>query len=293
MENILKQLSAQSVALVDTAKRAVVCVGAGQVSPRSGIAIGNGEVATLARQAEAGEHVPVVVDGEARDSTVVGYDGASGVALLKVEGMDQSARLADRLPLVGEIGVTIAYPVPEGHEARLSMVRCVGGQTRLPGGRRIGAYLQTDDARFRGFAASVLFSAEGDALGITIPSRGRGESFLMPVGELISIVEQIRSGESVGTGYLGVQTTAVDLPEPTEGYTRGLLIVGVEAGSPAERAGLNVGGFVVAVGGRATPDLEQLYDALTGLKSGESIDVTVASAEGATKIVPVKVELRA
>ena len=292
MDNILKQLSTQSAALVGKVKSYVVCVGAGRVTPRSGLAIGNGEVVTLARQAEAGEHVPVVVDGSEMDSTVIGYDGTSGVALLKVEGLDDGVPVAGTLPAVGELGVTVAYPIPEGHEARLSMVRCVGEATRLPGGRRIATYLQTDAARFRGFAGSVLFNADGEAVGITVPTRGHGESFLIPMNEVKAIAEQVRSGKGVGTGYLGVQTTSVDLPQPVEGRTRGLLIVGVEEESPAEKAGLTVGSFIVAVGGTATPGLEELYDALTGVRKGESIELTIASSDGKSKSVAVEVELR-
>jgi S1-C subfamily serine protease len=297
MDNLLSKLSEQTTSLVAQVKGAVVCVGDGKVPPRSGLAIGNGEVVTLARQAEPGEHVPVWVDGADKDATVVGYDGTSGVTLLKVEGLDTSASIADALPAIGNLGVTVAYPVPEGHEARLSMIRCVGKETRLPGGRRIGSYIQTDDARFRGFAGSIVFDAGGAALGITVPGRGyghgRGESFVVPIGEVMTIVEQIRSGKGVGTGYLGVQTTSVDLPQPADGHSRGLLITGVEEESPAERAGLTVGSFIVAVGGTPTPGLEELYDALTGLRKGDSVTVTVASSEGTTRDVTMEVELRA
>jgi S1-C subfamily serine protease len=249
MENLLQELSSQTAALVVRVKASVICVGPGKVRRRSGLAIGDGEVVTLSRRAEAGEHVLVVVDGEETDATVIGYDGTSGIALLTVDGLTAQAALSATLPAVGDLAVTVAYPIPEGHEARLEMVRCVGDPTRLPDGRRIDAYLQTDSARFRGFAGSVLFNAAGEALGITIPRRGPEESFLIPMSDVATIVEQIRSGKGVGTGYLGVQTMAVDLPQPADGHTTGLLITGVEENSAAERARLKVGSFIVAVGG--------------------------------------------
>ena len=68
--------------------------------------------------------------------------------------------------------------------------------------------------------------------------------------------------------------------------------MGVEEESPAEKAGLTVGSFIVAVGGTATPGLEELYDALTGVRKGESIELTIASSDGKSKSVAVEVELR-
>jgi len=290
--SILGDLSDQLGSLVQTGRARVVCVGTGKATPRSGLLIGNGELLTVAKTADVGESVPVHLGETKLMATVIGFDAASGIALLSHPGLEGAALTASDLPGVGSLTVTVACPIPDGHEARLGMIRCVGGETRMAGGRRIGAYLQTDSNRFRGFAGSVVFGPTGDVLGMTIPVHRREEGFVIPTEQLLQIAEQLRTGETLGTGYLGIQTTAVDLPEERGGFSAGLLVTGVEADSPAERAGLQVGTFIVKAGENATPNIESLYDSLVGVRDGEEVKVSVIRSAGAVEVIVVKVALR-
>ena len=290
--SLLGDLSDQLRSLVNKARGQVVCVGTGKATPRTGLLIGNGEVLTVARAADQGERVPVHLGETELMATVIGFDAASGFALLSHPDLTSEDLTASELPDVGSLSVTVACPIPGGHEARLGMIRCVGGETRLAGGRRIEAYFQTDSNRFRGFAGSVAFGPAGDVLGMTMPVHRREEGFVIPTAQLLQIAEQLRKGESLGTGYLGVQATAVDLPEERDGYSSGLLVTGVESESPAEHAGLQVGNFVLRVGESATPDLESLYDALVGVSEGQELQVSVMRSAGEIEVIVVKAVLR-
>jgi S1-C subfamily serine protease len=108
----------------------------------------------------------------------------------------------------------------------------------------------------------------------------------------MSIVDELRSGEAIGTGYLGVQTTPVRLPTPAGDASHGLLVTGVEDDSPAQRAGLSVGTFITTVGTTMVTGVEDLYDALTGLRAGSVLPVTVADASGQSSTLEVEVVLR-
>lgn len=291
----IESLSNDFAAIVDAARERVVSVGAGKARPRSGLLIGNGELVTVARVAEAGEKVPVHIGDREVSATVAGFDPASGIALLNLEGIEGPGPIDtsdEDIPAVGSLTVTVACPLPDGHEARLGMIRCVGGETRTPGGRKIGSYIQTDSARFRGFAGSIVFAASGRPIAMTMPVQRREEGFAIPLKEMLEIVAQLRDGGSIGTGYLGVQATPVDLPEERDGHSAGLLITGVEPDSPAEKAGLQVGSFIVSVAGTATPDIESLYDALTGLRESEELAVGVMKGGGDIEQVTVSVTLR-
>jgi len=295
--NAIETLSGDFVSIVESAKDRVVCVGAGKAQPRTGFLLGDGEVVTVAHVAEAGEKVPVHVRGEESEATVAGFDPASGIALLRLDGEAGKASAIDpeelgEIPPVGALNVTVAYPIPEGHEARLGMIRCIGGQTRTPGGRKIDRYFQTDSNRFRGFSGSVVYSVSGSPIGMTMPVGRREEGFAIPMKELLAVVAQLREGGALGTGYLGVQATSVDLPEERGGLTSGLLITGVETESPADRAGLHVGSFIVTVGGTPTPDLESLYDALSGLREGSELTLGIVQGGGDIENVSVNVTLR-
>lgn len=292
MSTLMEQLSGETTALVEEIRPSIVTVGAGKATPRTGLVIGPEEVVTVAMVAEEGESVPVHHGSTEIQATVTGFDSASGIALLRAPGLESVPALARALPKVGEIAVTVAAPIPDDVEARFSMIRCVGGATRLRGGRRVGSYIQTDAARFRGFSASVVVNYRGEAVGMTMPVQRREEPFVLPMSEILTILEEVRSGESVGTGYLGVQTTAVALPRPVDGAERGLLITGVEEESPAERAGLAVGTFLIKVGENRTSSVEELYDSLVGVRKGDTLTVTVASSEGTSRTHEVEVELR-
>ena len=289
---MLQELSNDIEKLVEGMKDVLVTVGAGKAEPRTGLVVGSGEVLTVAMAADVGETVPVHVGEREIEARVTGFDASSGLTLLEAKELTTAAPSATALPAVGQLTVTLAAPIPGDHEARLSMIRCVGGETRLRGGRRIRSYVQTDSARFRGFNASVVVNHAGEVVGMTMPVHRREEPFVMPIAEAMRIVEEMRSGESVGTGYLGVQTTPVSLPVAADGAEKGLLITGVEDESPAKRAGLSVGTFVVKVGDRMTPTVEDLYDSLVGLRAGEQLAVTTVTSEGESHTLHVEVVLR-
>ncbi len=291
-ETVLMSMSEATRTLVDQEKSSVACVGQGKATPRSGLLIGNGEVLTVAVSAELGEEVPVQVKDQEYPAIVVGFDTSSGIALLRHDDLPGTIITPGELPMVGELCVTVACPIPEGHEVRLGLIRSVGGSTRLAGGRRVEHYFQTDSARFRGFAGAVVFAPDQRPLGITMPAHRREEGFSLPIGQLLEIAAELREGRAVGTGYLGVQATSVDLPAPNEEFRQGLLVTGVESDTPAERAGINVGTFVVSVGGTATADLESLFDALTGRRAGDELAIRIMRSEGSMETVNVKVVLR-
>jgi serine protease DegS len=288
----LSEISTAFQTLVESAQGRVVCVGSGKATPRSGLLLGNGELVTVARAASNGEKVPVHVGEQELAATVTGFDPASGIALLAHPDLVAEPITPGEVPAVGSISVTVACPIPGDHEARLGLIRCAGQATRLAGGRQIDSYFQTDSSRFRGFAGSVVFGPEGQVLGLTMPAHRREEGFVLPAAVMLAIVEQLRQGETLGTGYLGIQATAVDLPREEEGFTSGLLVTGVEPDSPAESAGVTVGNFIVKVGEKETEDIESLFDALVGVHEGAEMPVSLVKPEGGAEVITVKVTLR-
>lgn len=292
MSTLLQELSESTKSLVGSVRSSVVCVGEGKARPRTGVVYAPGRVVTLAMAAEVGETVPVDGPDGRLEATVRGFDPTSGVAVLDAPSLESPIERMTDAPAVGELAVEVAAPTAGGHEARLSMIRCVGGLTRLPGGRRIDTYFQTDASRFRGFAGAVLVRADGTALGISVPGGRRDESFILPMDQLLTIVERVESGEAIGSAFLGVKTSPVELPKPVEGHTHGLIVTGVEAESPAARAGLLVGDFLIAIDGDALHEVDSLYDALQGRTRGSTMEVTLVSAASVLETRTVEVELR-
>lgn len=281
--NHLSDISKELQDLVHDASESLLLVGAEEGVGRTGVLIRDNLLVSVAQVAEPGEKVSVysasAIGDDSRDEPiygeVVGFDATSGIALLKLgeltarpmdlAGASQAGSSKAGGPAVGALSVGVALPSTDGVEARLGMVRCVGGETRLPGGRTVSSYIQTDAKAFPGFLGSPLLSSDGELWGITMMA-GRGEAgFVLPSDELAKILDELEKTPQIGMGYLGVETRSAEVPAGSgvESETA-LLITDVEEGSPAGEGGIVVGDFLLRLGGRPVFDTESLLAALVG-----------------------------
>ena len=86
-------------------------------------------------------------------------------------------------------------------------------------------------------------------------------------------------------GYLGIRTSASESDE------KGVLVGEVVPGTPAEKAGLQVGDLILKFGAHATIDFESLQAAIMAQREGDEIEITYRR-EGAEKKVKVKLAAR-
>jgi aminopeptidase YwaD len=78
-----------------------------------------------------------------------------------------------------------------------------------------------------------------------------------------------RAAEGGNQAYLGT------IPDMGAGDSRGLVLTGVRAGSPADLAGLKAGDVIVELGGRPVKDLYSYSDALYANKPGDAVKIVV------------------
>ncbi|HUM68747.1 MAG TPA: PDZ domain-containing protein, partial [Chloroflexota bacterium] len=103
-------------------------------------------------------------------------------------------------------------------------------------------------------------------------------SVAAPTMTLARVADTLLAHGRIRRGYLGVSTQRVHLPEAlraTVGQKRGLLVVSVEADSPAEKGGLTLGDTIVAVGDTAVQNHDDLLAALSGDKIGTAVPLTI------------------
>jgi S1-C subfamily serine protease len=77
--------------------------------------------------------------------------------------------------------------------------------------------------------------------------------------------------------YLGT------VPDMT-GAPGGVRLVGVRAGSPAEKAGLRGDDIITRIGSIDTPDLQSMTDALRSHRPGDTVDIVVRRGMGVTTL---------
>jgi serine protease Do len=143
--------------------------------------------------------------------------------------------------------------------------------------------IQTDVAINPGNSGGPLINMRGEVVGINsqIYSRSGGYmgiSFAIPIDEAARVSDQLRASGRVSRGRLGVQIGPVskELAESIGlGKTMGALVGAVEAGTPAEKAGIEPGDIIVKFNGKAIEKSSDLPLAVGNTKPGSQSTVTV------------------
>jgi len=280
-------LAALSEAMAEAVARgaaATVTVDARDRLPASGVGYAADLVLTADHVIEREEIRVVLPDGRERSAVRIGRDPSTDLALLRVsEGGVPILEIADREPRVGQIVLALGRPTAEGIQASMGVISAVGGGLRTPWGAWLERYIRTDATMYPGFSGGPLVDIEGRALGINT-SGIAGIPLTVPIRLAWRVAEALAREGRVRRGYLGVRTQPVPLaPAQQEALGRaqryGLLIVGVEAGSPAAQGGLQVGDILTAFEGEPVEDPEDLQSRLVGEGVGRAATVEVLRGE--------------
>jgi serine protease Do len=216
----------------------------------------DGFIMTNAHVVEGADKVIVTLpDKREFTARIVGTDKRSDVAVVKVEAKGLPAvKVGDVSRLrVGEWVLAIGSPFGLDNSVTAGIVSAKQRDTGefLP-------FIQTDVAINPGNSGGPLINMRGEVVGINsqIYSRSGGYmgiSFSIPIDEAIRVSDQLRASGHVTRGRLGVQIEAVS-KEVAESVgmsqPKGVLVKGVEGGSPAEKAGVQAGDIILSFNGK-------------------------------------------
>ena len=282
MTGFLDELQAAVTAAAERVGPAVIGLGRGW-GRGSGVVIADGRVITNAHVLRGDEVAVKRPDGEYALGRVAGVDADLDVAVIDVDTAGAPAVTWD--PAVLEDVVpglpvfALADPGGRGLRTTFGLVTATGRSFRGPRGRRIGGSIEHSAPLPRGSSGGPLVDAEGRLLGLNSVRMEGGLVLALPAdAALRARIDALGRGEAPVRPRLGAALAppraarklraAVGLPE-----REGLLVRGVEPGSPADRAGLERGDLLVAAGGRELHGFDELFEALDG--AGESLALTV------------------
>jgi serine protease Do len=235
----------------------------------SGVVVGDGTVLTNAHNVRGDSVTVAFADGRTADASVAGIDGDGDLAVLRVDiGGARPLEWASDGPSVGTPVFALANPGGRGLRVTFGLVSGTERTFRGPRGRRIAGSIEHTAPLARGSSGGPVVDAEGRLLGLNTNRAGDGFYLAIPADEdLQARVDALGRGESRPSPRLGVAVApswvarrmrrAVGLDERD-----GLLVRGVEDGSPADRAGLHRGDLIVAAEGRDVGDADDLFQAL-------------------------------
>jgi aminopeptidase YwaD len=95
-----------------------------------------------------------------------------------------------------------------------------------------------------------------------------------------SLPAQTSTTAATSPGYGAYLGTVPDMT----GAPGGVRLVGVRAGSPAEKAGLRGDDIITKIGATETPDLQAMTEALRSHRPGETVDIVVRRGSAVTTL---------
>ena len=254
----------------------------------------DGFIMTNAHVVDGADEVLVTLtDKREFKAKIIGADQRSDIALVKIEATGLPAvKVGDVGKLrVGEWVMAIGSPFGLENSVTAGIV-----SAKL---RDTGDYLpfiQTDVAINPGNSGGPLINMRGEVVGVNsqIYSRSGGYmgiSFAIPMDEAVRVSDQLRSNGRVTRGRMGVQIDQVS-KEVAEsiglGKPIGALVRSVEAGSPAEKGGVEAGDIITKFDGRSIDKSSDLPRIVGSTKPGTRSTVTVFR-RGATRDLSVVV----
>ena len=250
-----------------------------------------GHILTNAHVVGEAEAVRVqLADGTRAEGVVVGTAPAIDVALVRVDAdiALTPAVFADRSTVeVGQLAVAVGSPFGLQQSVTSGIVSAVGRAIREGTGESAFVeMIQTDAPINPGNSGGALANRYGQVIGMntliqTDGSLGNiGLGFAIPSDIALNIAQRILNGESTELGYLGVYGTDPEMGQP------GALVVEVQEGTPAERAGLMAGDLIVLIDDEVVTTFTELAAkvqfrvpgtevVLEVIRDGEPIDLIV------------------
>ncbi|HXN15454.1 MAG TPA: DegQ family serine endoprotease [Usitatibacter sp.] len=247
----------------------------------------DGFIVTNAHVVENAEEIVVrLTDKRELKAKVIGADSRSDVAVIKVEATNlPTVKIGDTSKLrVGEWVIAIGSPYGFANTVTAGIVSAKSREN-LSGDPNMDAvpFIQTDVAVNPGNSGGPLLNMRGEVVGINSQIFSRtgsfaGISFAIPIDYAFNVADQIMKTGHVTRGRIGVgiQNVSRDLADSL-GLQRaqGAAVSNVEEGSPAAKAGLEVGDVIIKIDGRPVEGSADLSRAIRGLKPGSKVKLDV------------------
>ena len=257
-----------------TTKVGTSVVGIGRDNRGSGVVTADRQVLTNAHNLRGGEVTVTFADGRSTIGTVAAVDPDGDLAVVKVDtsGATPIEWSSGDAAKVGDAVFGIGTTRGGGVRVTFGLVSAIERAFRGPGGRRIAGSIEHTAPLAPGSSGGALVDANGKLVGLNTNRIGEGFYLALPADAALKTrVDALGRGESAKRQRLGVAIApnhvarrlrrSVGLPERD-----GILVRGIEEGSAAATAGVEVGDLIVRAGDREIRDADDLQDALAALE---------------------------
>lgn len=286
-QDSLLALSQSLAKAVERVGKAVVAVDARPRVATSGVVWRDGVIVSTNHTVQRDEEITVqLADGRDLRANLVGRDPSTDLAVLRVEadqtlGINPVTTTPHNELKVGNLTLAIGRTHRErGVTASFGIVGALGDQWRTWRGGEIDRLIRPDVSIFIGFSGGALIDVEGRVIGINTTGLARGAGLTIPASTVNYVVDTLVEHGRIARPYLGVGMQPVALPAGLRSQLNlpnesALVILSVEADSPAGRAGITLGDVLVALEGVPVADTDDVQTALSRAQVGQTIRAAI------------------
>lgn len=279
------------------------------IDKQKGLMLTNAHVVSDPNTGAAAKKITVTTrDGQKFTAKLLGRDRRNDVAVVK---LDKSPPAEAKLALmkdakdvqIGQWAIAIGNPFAQANTVTVGVISAVGRTIPVPsnnratgeGKRELTDMIQTDAAINPGNSGGPLCNINGEVIGINTailnPMFATGLGFSIPIVKAKTLADQIIAKGRVDYPFLGVyEETITDglkndfgLPDKV-----GVVVKGVQDGSPAAKAGIVDGDVLRSFDGQPIKNANDFQKKLAGKKVGEKVKIEL-SHEGSKKTITLDV----
>lgn len=221
-----------------------------------------------------------LADGRDAHGTVVGNDPHSDVAVLRVDavGLDV-ATFGDSAALrVGQLAIAVGNPFGFDATVTAGIVSALGRSLRAQTGRLVDDVIQTDASLNPGNSGGPLVDSLGRVIGVNtaIIAAAQGICFAIASNTVQLVAQQLLMHGRVRRVFLGIVGQTVPLVRKVVRYfglpqDTAVFVTEAAAGSPADRAGLRAGDFLIGVDGEPLRSIDDVARQLAKIDDDRSV----------------------
>lgn len=251
--------------------------GTGVVASADGYILTNTHVIAGCDTAEIG-----LTDGSTYEAKLVGSDGVSDIALLRIEADGLTPAVFASDVSVGDSVIAIGNPLGESYRLTMTDGIISAKERSVNHNGTTMNLLQTNAAINEGNSGGPLFNQRGQVVGITnmkvISGTGvEGIGFAIPTETVRSVVDAIMDNGAVyGRSTIGI-TVGIIPDSVAEHYDipKGLYISYVQKGSDAAKQGVKAGDILTEINGTPVETTEDVSAVKDSLEIGSTMHFTI------------------
>lgn len=233
--------------------------------------------------------------GESLNASIIGYDDVTDLAVIKVDktGLTPAEFGVSGDLKVGELAVAIGNPLGQELAGSVTGGYISALNRKLTTDGRTYNLIQTDAAINPGNSGGALVNSQGQVIGINTAKINEtsveGIGFAIPSDDALPIIKELIQNGKIVRPYIGLSGINIDdATARMNNIVKGVYVMQVLQGTPAQEAGIQRGDIIVQIDGKDITTMEELNEIKNAKKIGDTITLKINRAG---KEIEVKVTL--